>query len=101
MRLVSRSTISLPVPSLVASLKSGMSDSSLALANGPMIFLLISGFSVPLQCFSIVLRYPVAIQAHDTQLKLSLGLTSLSPGTEVGKVIGLNRRPPQQHRAEQ
>jgi len=39
--LVSRSTISLPVPSLVASLKSGMSDSLLAVANGPMIFLLI------------------------------------------------------------
>ena len=39
--LVSRSTISLPVPSLVASLKSGMSDSLLAVANGPMIFVLI------------------------------------------------------------
>ncbi len=40
-RLVSRSTISLPLPSLVASLKSGMSDSLLALASGPRIFLLI------------------------------------------------------------
>src|SRR6266436_3725061 len=40
-RLVRRSTISLPVPSLVASLKSGMSDSLLALASGAMIFLLI------------------------------------------------------------
>ncbi len=40
-RLVSRSTISLPLPSLVASLKSGMSDSLLALASGAMIFLLI------------------------------------------------------------
>ena len=34
------STISLPLPSLVASLKFGMSDSLLALASGPMIFLL-------------------------------------------------------------
>ena len=34
MRLVSRSTISLPLPSLAASLKSGMSDSLLALASG-------------------------------------------------------------------
>src|SRR5713101_4570779 len=40
-RLVSRSTISLPVPSLAASLKSGKSDSLLALASGAMIFLLI------------------------------------------------------------
>ena len=40
-RLVSRSTISLPLPSLSASLKSGMSDSLLALASGAMIFLLI------------------------------------------------------------
>jgi hypothetical protein len=40
-RLVSRSTISLPLPSLLASLKSGKSDSLLALASGPMIFLLI------------------------------------------------------------
>ena len=41
MRLVSRSTISLPLPSLSASLKSGKSDSLLALASGAMIFLLI------------------------------------------------------------
>gem|GEM_PF-3347293 len=40
-RLVSRSTISLPLPSLAASLKSGKSESSLALASGAMIFLLI------------------------------------------------------------
>src|ERR1700730_283162 len=40
-RLLSRSTISLPLPSLVASLKSGMSDSLLALARGAIIFLLI------------------------------------------------------------
>jgi hypothetical protein len=40
-RLVSRSTISLPVPSLAASLKSGKSESLLALASGAMIFLLI------------------------------------------------------------
>ena len=41
MRLVSRSTISLPLPSLAASLKSGKSESLLALASGAMIFLLI------------------------------------------------------------
>ena len=41
MRLVSRSTFSLPLPSFSASLKSGMSDSLLALASGAMIFLLI------------------------------------------------------------
>ena len=40
-RLVSRSTISLPLPSLAASLKSGKSESLLALASGAMIFLLI------------------------------------------------------------
>src|ERR1019366_328682 len=40
-KLVSLSTISLPLPSLVASLKSGMSDSLLAFASGAMIFLLI------------------------------------------------------------
>ena len=41
-RLVSRSTFSLPLPSFAASLKSGMSDSLFALArSGAMIFLLI------------------------------------------------------------
>jgi hypothetical protein len=35
------SLVSLPLPSLVASLQSGMSDSLLALARGAMIFLLI------------------------------------------------------------
>src|SRR5262245_53324966 len=40
-RLVRRSTFSLPSLSFVASLKSGMSDSLLAFANGAMIFLLI------------------------------------------------------------
>ena len=41
MRLVSVPTISGPLPSLLASLKSGMSDSLFALARGPTIFLLI------------------------------------------------------------
>jgi hypothetical protein len=41
MSWVSRSTFSLPSPSLVASLKSGKSESLLALASGAMIFLLI------------------------------------------------------------
>ena len=40
-RLVSRSTISLPLPSLLASLKSGMSASLLAAARGPTMRLLI------------------------------------------------------------
>jgi len=43
-RSVSRSTISLPVPGLVASLKSGKSDSdhcALAAASGAIIFLLV------------------------------------------------------------
>jgi type I restriction enzyme, R subunit len=40
-RKASRSTISFPLPSLLASLKSGMSDSLLAFASGAMIFLLI------------------------------------------------------------
>jgi hypothetical protein len=39
--VVSLSTISLPLPSLVASLKSGISDSLLAVASGATIFLLI------------------------------------------------------------
>jgi hypothetical protein len=39
--LVTLSTISLPLPSFDGSLKSGMSDSLLALAEGPMIFLFI------------------------------------------------------------
>src|ERR1017187_7962425 len=39
--LVRRSTLSLSLPSLLSSLKSGMSDSLLALAGGAMIFLLI------------------------------------------------------------
>jgi hypothetical protein len=40
-RLVSRSTISLPLPSFPASLKSGKSDSLFSFASGAMIFLLI------------------------------------------------------------
>ncbi len=40
-RSVSLSTISLPLPSLPASLKSGISDSRLAAFSGAMIFLLI------------------------------------------------------------
>ncbi len=40
-RFVRRSTISLPLPSLEASLKSGMSDSLFALSSGAMIRLLI------------------------------------------------------------
>jgi hypothetical protein len=40
-RLVSLSTISFPLPSFVASLKSGMSESLLALDSGAMIYLLI------------------------------------------------------------
>ena len=41
MRLVRRSTISLPLPSFDGSLKSGMSDNWFALASGATIFLLI------------------------------------------------------------
>ena len=41
MRLVRRSTISLPVPSLLASSKSGISERWAAVAMGPTIFLLI------------------------------------------------------------
>jgi len=40
-RLVSRSMISLPLPSLAASLKSGKSESLFSFASGAMIFLLI------------------------------------------------------------
>ncbi len=42
MRLLSFSTISLPLPSFSGSLKSGMLTSLLALASGAMIFLLMS-----------------------------------------------------------
>src|ERR1035437_8257977 len=40
-RLVRRSTFSLPLPSLLSSLKSGMSERRLAFSRGGMIFLLI------------------------------------------------------------
>jgi len=75
-RLVSRSTISLPLPSFGASLKSGMSDSLFSLASGAMIRLLIWS-PMSLLPFSATMSWKLApggmvIGAYGTPAYLSL-----------------------------